>query len=263
MRSIGIDLEPWVKRGLLRFYAERPGAYGLEKHLVAIHDIATIFDPRVVVIDPITNFNMAGTYSEVKSLAIRLIDLFKSRQMTAMFTSLTAAESAAEVSEVGVSSLMDAWLLLRNLEYAGERNRGLYVLKARGMAHSKQIREFILTDKGAQLLDVYAGPEGLLTGSARVEAEARQLEQAAERTRLVTSKGLELKQKQEQLELEIARMRSAFEREERALMRDAHDLELRKKSCDSIRAAVQAARQADRLPMQSNGSHATSVAARN
>ena len=121
-----------------------------------------IEESKVVVIDPITNFGSVGTYSEVKSMCVRLIDLFKSRQITAMFTSLTAGDSAAELSEVGVSSLMDAWLLLRNLESNGERNRGLYVLKARGIAHSNQIREFVLTNLGAQLLDVYAGASGLL-----------------------------------------------------------------------------------------------------
>jgi len=263
MRSIGIDLEPYIKQDLLRFYAERPATFGLDQHLVNIHDITTAFDPKVVVIDPITNFTAVGTNLEVKAMAVRLIDLFKSRQITAMFTSLTAGGSAAELTEVGVSSLVDAWLLLRNLECVGERNRGLYVLKARGVAHSKQIREFVLTDHGAQLLDVYSGPAGLLTGSARVEAEARELEDAAERARMATSKGLELKQKQQLLELEIARLRSAFEQEERALMRDIHDMELREKADDSVRAAIQEARQADHLSRRSNGKHAAAAAAGN
>lgn len=173
MRSIGTDLEPWVKRGLLHFYAARPGTFGLEKHLVTIHDLTTEFDPKVVVIDPITNFGSVGTYSEVKSMVTRLIDMFKSREITAMFTSLTSGDSNPEQSEVGVSSQMDAWLLLRNLESNGERNRGLYVLKSRGMAHSNQIREFLLTDHGVQLRDVYVGPSGLLTGTARDAQERR------------------------------------------------------------------------------------------
>ncbi|HLJ76637.1 MAG TPA: circadian clock protein KaiC, partial [Acidobacteriaceae bacterium] len=262
MRSVGIDLEPWVKKDLLRFYAERPGAFGLEKHLVAIHEITSSFDPRVVVIDPITNFSSVGTYSEVKSMCVRLIDMFKSREITAMFTSLTAGDSAAEMSQVGVSSLMDAWLLLRNLECDGERNRGLYVLKARGMAHSNQIREFVLTSHGAQLLDVYSGPSGLLIGSARVAAEMKDREEAAEHARTMQSKRLELKHKRQQLEEQIARMRAAFEQEEQALRCDARDIELRQLASDSVRAAIRESRQADKQPMQVNGHHGSSAAAR-
>jgi circadian clock protein KaiC len=262
MRSIGIDLEPWVKKGLLQFYAERPGAFGLEKHLVTIHDITTTFNPKVVVIDPITNFGSVGTQSEVKSMCVRLIDLFKSREITALFTSLTSGDSAAELSEVGVSSLMDAWLLLRNLESNGERNRGLYVLKARGIAHSNQVREFVLTNHGAQLLDVYTGSSGLLLGSARVAAEAKEQEDAAEHARLLQAKGLELKHKRQQLEAEIARMRTAFEQEERALMRDAHNLELRQLAADTVRTAIRDARQADKDPVKANGHHQNATASR-
>jgi circadian clock protein KaiC len=262
MRSIGIDLEPWVKKGLLRFYAERPGAFGLEKHLVSIHEITTTFNPKVVVIDPITNFGSVGTYSEVKSMCVRLIDLFKSRQITALFTSLTSGDSAAELSEVGVSSLMDAWLLLRNLECNGERNRGLYVLKARGIAHSNQVREFVLTNHGAQLLDVYSGSSGLLLGSARVAAEAREREDAAEHARLVHARSLELKHKREQLEVEISRMRATFEQEELALMRDARDVELRQLASDTVRAAIRDSRQADKAPVKTNGHHEPETASR-
>lgn len=253
MRSIGIELQPWVKRGLLRFYAERPGAFGLEKHLVRIHEIATEFDPHVVVIDPITNFRSEGTTSEVKSLCVRLIDLLKSRQATAMYISLTTGDGTAELSEVGVSSLMDAWILLRNLECNGERNRGLYVLKARGIAHSNQIREFVLTNHGARLLDVYSDPSGLLTGSARVAAEVKEREEAAERARMVQSKTMELKQKRQQLEAEIARMRAAFEQEEQLLLRETHDVELRQQAVDVLRAAVQKTRQEVRPPTHVNG----------
>ena len=262
MRSIGIDLEPWMKRGLLRFYAERPGTFGLEKHLVTLQQITADFKPSVVVIDPITNFSSAGTHSEVKSMAVRLIDMFKSRQITTMFTSLTSGDRAAEMSQVGVSSLMDAWLLLRNLECNGERSRGLYVLKARGMAHSNQIREFVLTDHGVELLDVYSGPSGLLTGSARVAAEAKEREEAAEHVRMVQSKGLELKRKSQQLETEITRMRAAFEQEAQALLRDAHEVELRQYSGDAIRTAIRESRQADKVAIKTNGHHEGSAAVR-
>ena len=253
MRSIGVDLEPWVKRGLLQFYASRPGSFGLEKHLVTIHDLTSAFDPKVIVIDPITNFASVGTYSEVKSMVTRLIDTFKARQITAMFTSLTSGDGSAEMSEVGVSSQMDAWLLLRNIESNGERNRGLYVLKSRGMAHSNQIREFVLTDHGVDLLDVYVGPAGLLTGSARVAQAARERAEALDRKQLLLRKGAELTRKREQLEVQIARMRAEFEVEEQGLRRDVEDLELLEKQAGLDRAEMGRARKADEISVHGNG----------
>jgi circadian clock protein KaiC len=253
MRSIGIDLEPWIKRDLLRFYASRPGTFGLEKHLVTIHDITTAFNPKVVVIYPITNFASTGTYSEVKSMVTRLIDLFKSRQITAMFTSLTSGDSAPELSEVGVSSQMDAWLLLRNLESNGERNRGLYVLKARGMAHSNQIREYLLTDRGVQLRDVYVGPSGLLTGSARDAQEARERAEAVERKQREQRKAFEFKQKRQKLEAEIAKMRADFELLEQSSQRDAQETELQEKQIAIDRIEMGRVRKADVSTVQGNG----------
>ena len=253
MRSIGVDLEPWVKRGLLQFYASRPGTYGLEKHLVTIHDITAAFDPMVVVIDPITNFASVGTYSEVKSMVTRLIDTFKSRQITAMFTSLTSADSSAELSEVGVSSLMDAWLLLRNLESNGERNRGLYVLKSRGMAHSNQIREFVLTNHGVQLLDVYVGPAGLLTGSARTAQAARERAEELERKQLLESTKLEVERKREQLEAQIARLRAEFSVEEKGLLRTAQNMKSQEKQLGLDRIEMGHARKADAVAASGNG----------
>jgi circadian clock protein KaiC len=248
MRSIGIDLEPWVKRDLLRFYASRPGSFGLEKHLVTIHDLTAQFNPKVVVIDPITNFASVGTYSEVKSMVTRLIDMFKSRLITAMFTSLTSGDSSPELSEVGVSSQMDGWLLLRNLESNGERNRLLYVLKSRGMAHSNQIREFVLTDHGVQLLDVYVGPSGVLTGSARVAQAARERADAVEREQQAERKSFELKQKRQQLESQIAKMRSDFALEEKGLLRDTREMESREKQAAVNRVEMGRVRKADAVP---------------
>jgi circadian clock protein KaiC len=174
MRSIGIDLEQWVKKGLLRFHAERPSVYGLETHLMTMHRAISEFKPSVVVVDPITNFIYSGDPLDVKSMLTRLIDFLKMNQITTMFTTLTSAGNDLEQSEVDVSSLADTWLLLRGIEVGGERNRGLYILKSRGMSHSNQIREFLLTDHGIDLLDVYVGPSGVLTGSARLAQEARE-----------------------------------------------------------------------------------------
>lgn len=253
MRSIGLDLEPWIKRDLLRFYAARPGTFGLEKHLVTIHDLTEEFNPNVVVIDPITNFGSVGTHSEVKSMVTRLIDMFKSREITAMFTSLTAGGSAPELSEVGVSSQMDTWLLLRNLESNGERNRGLYVLKSRGMAHSNQIREFLLTDHGVQLRNVYVGPSGLLTGSARDAQESRERAEETERKQQAQRKIFELKQKRQQLEAEIAKMRSEFALMEQKSLLETHEMKSQEKQLQMDRVEMGRIRKADAVSGRENG----------
>lgn len=245
MRSIGIDLQPWVKKGLLQFYASRPGSFGLEKHLVTIHDLTAAFRPKVVVIDPVTNFASVGTGSEVKSMVTRLIDVFKSQRITALFTSLTSGDAQPESSEVGVSSQMDAWLLLRNLEANGERNRGLYVLKARGMAHSNQIREFMLTDHGVELVDVYVGPAGLLTGSARIAQDLREKAELAARKQQLVRRNLELKQRRQALESQITKMRADFEVEENSQLQGIEDMDLMQKDATLARAAMGRSRQAD------------------
>jgi circadian clock protein KaiC len=252
MRSIGVDLEPWVKKGLLHFYASRPGSFGLERHLVTIHDLTAAFNPKVVVIDPITNFESIGTHGEVKSMVTRLIDVFKSRHITALFTSLTNGDSVAESSEVGISSQTDAWLLLRNLECNGERNRGLYVLKARGMAHSNQIREFLLTDHGVELVDVYLGPSGMLTGSARIAQDRRERAEAADQQQIERKK-LQLTRKRLDLEAQIARMKAKFEAEQQSLLRELGRLEVADEGCAQAREEMRLARQADVVSAPRNG----------
>ena len=245
MRSVGIDLEPWLKRGLLSFHAERPGTFGLEKHLITVHDATAAIHPRVVVIDPISNFQSVGTESQVKSMLTRLIDLFKSREITTMFTSLTSAEAAPEATEVGVSSLIDTWLLLRNLECNGERNRGLYVLKSRGMAHSNQIREFVLTSHGVELLNVYVGPSGVLTGTARVAQEARERAEALNRKQLLEQKSTELKNKRRELEQQIRKLQSEFAADQQRLQLDVEQMESREKQLVVDRAEMGRFRSAD------------------
>ncbi|MEK7953931.1 circadian clock protein KaiC [Luteolibacter soli] len=178
MGSIGMDLAKWVKKGLLQIHSSRPTLQGLEQHLVMMHDTVTAFKPSVVAVDPISNLTLDRDESAVKPTLMRLIDFLKQQHITAVFTSLThgaTAISASEDSEVGVSSLMDVWLLLRNHELNGERNRTLFVLKARGMSHSNQIREFVLADNGIDLVDVYLGEDGVLTGTSRVTQEAREM----------------------------------------------------------------------------------------
>ncbi len=186
MRSIGVDLQPHVTKGLLKFHASRPTLYGLEKHLLMTHTLVTDHEPSIVVVDPVTNLVSSGTTNDVAAMTIRLIDYLKGRGVTVLMTTLTSSGSAPEQTELDISSLIDTWLLLRDIESGGERNRGLYVLKSRGMAHSNQIREMRMTGHGIELLDVYLGTDGFLTGSARVAQEAKS--QTVEVTRLETAR---------------------------------------------------------------------------
>ncbi|HEX7627741.1 MAG TPA: circadian clock protein KaiC [Candidatus Methanoperedens sp.] len=211
MRSIGIDLEPWMKQELLDIYAVRPTIYGLEMHLVKMYKLINEFKPQVVIIDPITNLITVGSETEVKSMLSRLIDFLKMNQITALFTNLSHAGGALELTEFGISSLMDTWLLLRDIEIGGERNRGLYILKSRGMAHSNQIREFLLTDKGIDLVDVYLGPAGVLTGSARAAQEAHEKASDTLRREDIERKKRELERKSKALEAQITALRSEFD----------------------------------------------------
>jgi circadian clock protein KaiC len=158
MTSIGFDLGKCMKKGLLRFHSIRPTSFGLEAHLVDIHRLVAECEPDAVVVDPITNLTSIGETAEIKSMMTRVIDFLKNKQITTIFTSLTAGGSASEQSEVGISSLMDTWILLRNLETNGDRKRLLYILKSRGMAHSSRVRQFMLTDNGIELLE-WAGVE--------------------------------------------------------------------------------------------------------
>ena len=174
MRSIGFNLSQWVRKGLLEFHSVRPQIYGLEMHLANMHKLITKFKPEGVVMDPVTNLTSIGDAAEIKAMLTRLIDFMKNQGITCIYTSLTGGASAPEQSEVGISSLMDAWLLVKILESDGERNRLIYILKSRGMAHSNQVREFVLlSDNGINLLDVYVGPSGVLRGSARLAQESR------------------------------------------------------------------------------------------
>ena len=207
MRSVGIDLSRHISKGLLKFCAWRPTQHGLEMHLLRIHDLVEEFKPQVVVVDPITNLISANA-REVQAMLMRLLDFLKDRQVTAMFTTLTANRGAEEQTEVGISSLTDTWILLRDLEFNGERNRCLYVLKSRGMAHSNQIREFVLSRKGVRLLPVYVGEGTVLTGSARLAQEAREKTQELRAQQEFEDKRKQLSSKESALESQIAALHS-------------------------------------------------------
>jgi circadian clock protein KaiC len=245
MRSIGIDLQPPVSKGLLEFHAARPTYGGIEQHLALIHRFVSIFKPSVVVLDPVTNLIVVGTQPEVRSMLTRLVDFLKTQQITAVFTSLTAGGGPYEASETDVSSLMDTWLLLECIKAGGERNRTLHVLKSRGMEHSNQIREFVLTNDGLQLPDVYLGPEGVLTGSARLSQEAR--EKAADRARQQGAKGSrrELESKRKIFEARMAMLRAEFEIEQERIQLNISESELLDRELSQDRALMARSRKAD------------------
>ena len=250
MRAVGVDLEKHVRKGLLKFQNSRPSAWGLEMHLAMIHKLIDDFEPTVVVVDPITNFLGVGDQIDTKAMLTRLIDFLKTKQITGMFTSLTSAQSEVEDSEVGVSSLMDAWLLVRTIESNGERNRGLYILKARGIAHSNQVREFVLTEHGIELIDAYIGVEGVFMGSARSNQLAREKTMEIERQQATSRKQRELRRKQEFYEAQLQVLKGQYESERDAILKELDEEQTRLKVAADQQLEIARLRKADRSGMQ-------------
>jgi circadian clock protein KaiC len=217
MGSIGIDLEPHLERGLLQFRATRPTADRLETHLATIYRMVRDFRPGVVVVDPITNFVSVGSADQIKLMLMRLVDFLKARQVTGLFTNLIHGGGAAEGTDTAISSLIDTWLLLRDMEVNGERNRVLYVLKARGTAHSNQVREFLITPRGIELVDVYIGAEQVFTGSARLAQKARERAAALARDQEIERKRRDFERRRQALEAQIAALRADLEAGEEEL----------------------------------------------
>ncbi len=214
MSSIGIHLDQWVKKGLLHFHATRPTFHGLEQHLTTTIKLINKVKPQIVVLDPIDAFVMGTNQTEVKTMLLRLVDFLKMNNITAFFASLSTAGDVQELTDMAISSLIDTWLLLRDIEIGGERNRGLYILKSRGMSHSNQIREFLLTDHGIELLDVYVGPEGVLTGSARLSQEAKNDSERLMQQQEIERKQSEIELKRAALDAQIIVLKSEFKEEE-------------------------------------------------
>jgi circadian clock protein KaiC len=246
MRSIGLNLEQWTRKNLLQFHSSRATFYGLEMHLAIIHKIVQEFEPRVVVIDPIGSLIQAGNRRDAHTMLIRLIDFLKQRGVTAFLTNLTSAGAALEKTDVEISSIVDSWLFVRDIELNGERNRALYVLKSRGMAHSNQLREFLLTPRGVDLLDVYVGPEGVLTGSSRLSQEARENAAQLARQQDAERKDRERIRKRELLEARIAALRKEFEMEEEDAETSSAQESSREKVITENREAMARSRHGDR-----------------
>jgi circadian clock protein KaiC len=242
-----------VQKGLLRFQATRPTFTGLEMHLTTMHKAISAFKPQVVILDPMNSFVNAGYETDVKAMLMRLVDFLKMKQVTGLFISLTSGGGALEQTDIGVSSLIDTWLLLRDIEISGERDRGLYILKSRGMAHSNQIREFLLTDHGAELRDVYSGPGGVLTGSARLTQEANEKAEQTLRAQEVERRKLEVERKRKTLEAQIAAMRSEFEVQEAELMKINEQEHVREAQLVQERVKMGWSRKADAKPNKRKG----------
>ena len=246
MRSIGLNLEQWEKKGLLKFHSTRTTIHGLEMHLAIMHKLVNEFQPKVVVIDPVGSLIEAGNRRDAHIMLIRLIDFLKSRGITAFLTNLTnTGGGSLERTDIEISSIVDSWLFVRDIELNGERNRALYVLKSRGMAHSNQLREYLITGHGIDLLDVYVGPEGVLTGSSRLSQEAREKAAVLARQREAERIARDRQRKREALEARILALRKEFELEEREAETLGSEEGRRERVLDEDRAAMAISRKAD------------------
>ncbi|MGV3590480.1 MAG: circadian clock protein KaiC [Gammaproteobacteria bacterium] len=255
MRSIGIDLEKWEEKGLLQFQALRATNYGLEMHLASMHKTIRAFAPQVVVADPVGSLLHTGTRKDATAMLTRLIDFLKLQNITAFLTDLTNAGENFESTDVDISSLVDTWLLLRDFEAGGERNRAMYILKSRGMAHSNQLREFLLTGQGIELLDVYVGPEGVLTGSMRLSQEARENAETLARQQELESRQRERERRRAALDARIEALRMEFEAEEQEAQREITNQQRRVDVVQSDRDRMALSRKADRMmPARSHDS---------
>jgi circadian clock protein KaiC len=212
MTSVGMDLAQWVEQGLLQFRCVRPSLLGLEAHLSAMQTLVDDFDPAVVVLDPISDLVGVGTGRDVAAMLTRQVDFLKGKGVTALFTSL-GSEVQHEPTDHLVASLIDTWLHVRTLEGNGEHNRALSVLKSRGMAHSNQVREFLITDRGVELADVYVGPQGVLTGSARSAQEAKERSDAVARQEDLEQRRASLQRQRQAVQAQVAVLWSEFEDE--------------------------------------------------
>jgi len=245
MRSIGIDLEQWVNSGLLRFQATRPAFAGLEMQLTMIHKATVNFNPQVVIVDPLNGFIIGSNVTEVKSMLTRLADFLKTKQISSMFTQLISSGVTQRDDDLAVSSMIDTWLLLRDIEIGGERNRGLYIIKSRGMAHSNQVRECLLTDRGVELCEVYVGAGGVLTGSARLAQEAQELALKLTRKQAIERRQIELESKRRALDTQIAALRAEFDVREAEAMKIIEQEQAQAKQLVQERVEMGVSRKAD------------------
>ena len=242
MGSVGLDLGRWVEAGLLRIWAARPSAFGLETHLTILARLLDEHDPAVAVLDGIASLARQSSHGEAASMVARQVHMLKQRGITAMATTLG---HEGEASVLGVSSLVDTWLAVRNAESDGERNRLLFVLKSRGTSHSNQVREFVLTDDGVELVDVYVGPGGVMTGSARLAQEDRERGDQLQRKQEVRRRRRRLQGTIAQKRAQLDTLRDELAAEEDELDLLASDEERLVSEAQAVRQAMAAQRWAD------------------
>jgi circadian clock protein KaiC len=255
MHSIGLNLNQWVKKGLLEIHSSRPTLYGLEMHLAVMHKTIREFLPQIVIVDPINNLIATGSSQEVRAMLVRLIDFLKMQKITALFTNLTSpSQDSLEETDIGLSSLMDTWLLLRDIESGGERNRALYILKSRGMSHSNQIREFLLSDKGIDLIKPYLGPEGVLTGSARLTQEAKELAENILLEQDIKRQENLLLRKRKAYEARLLAMQKEFELDQEEMDKLIVTERLKKEYIAKNRKAMAVSRKETRTEIERKGS---------
>lgn len=219
MKSIGLDLEKHVKNGNLHIHSSRPSLNGLELHLLTCRKLIKEVQPTTIIIDPISNLITVGSPHEVRSMLVRLIDMLKGENITAMFTSLNKQTDSIrpDLAEESVSSLVDTWITVRDMEGIGERNRGVFIVKSRGMGHSNQVREFIITNKGIELLDIELGPQGILTGTARKSHLFTKTMSDIKLQNEISRKDREIARKRKVLEANIEALKNEFESAEEEL----------------------------------------------
>ena len=230
MRSINLDLAPLEKKGLLKFYASRPTIYGLEMHLVVFYKQIKKFKPSVVIIDPITNLVTVGDQNEVKSILIRLLDFLQQEQITIMFTALSTSPSGNMNTDENVSSLIDTWLSIQEVEINGERNRCLYILKSRGMKSSNELREFKITDNGVKIAQLVVGPDGMVVGSAQKALELQNKKDIILKKQQINRERKKIEQKKSILKNKIQELTSEFEIEKAAITNQQKEEGLTKKA---------------------------------
>jgi circadian clock protein KaiC len=238
MKSICLDLEPHVKSGRLQFHSTRPSVHGLEMHLVSMHKLIEQLNPSVIIVDPVSNLQLAGTLDDSSDMLARLVDFLRKKGTTAFLVSLTRGGQNNEATDEGLSSIVDTWLLLRDVEVNGERNRLIHVLKARGLAHSNQVREFIITSQGLRLIPPYLGPAGVLTGSARLSQEANEAAERLQAAEEMQRQKMTLAHRRRTIEGQIAALRAGFKAEQEEFSRTAAARRLQEDRVASERAAM-------------------------
>ncbi len=239
MRSIGLDIEPHIKSGVLKFYSSRPTLQNFELHLIAIRKIIEEFKPEIIVLDPVTNLMSESINSEIRQMLARFVDYLKGENITTLCTAAITLESIkSNPSDEGISAMMDTWILVRDIEQNSERNRGIYVLKSRGMNHSTQVREFVITEKGISLLPIYISSQGILTGSAKLEDRLKEEEQDSLHQLSLEKQQKEIEERRLILEEKIALLRKNYDAEIEALRKNETEKSLREGLRKKSRAEI-------------------------